>query len=160
MNVREFLKANLKECQEELLKYDATGYLATGKVLEAMTFFSVGSFGTIKGDKRFEALKTVKSIIQELSSEEKTESGFVKGITVPNISAFIIGTEIVILFKNKDSLLKFDCPWMNNPEVLPDVLANVINEKLSGLDWDNTFGYVFSHQEYRKAVVSVIEGLI
>ena len=147
--IKAFLKSNLGPCCAELQELNATGILPVGKVWEAMGMLEIGMVGTIR------------EMVQELAIEAVADEFkhpvvnpcWVPGINVPNITASVVGQEVVILFKNKDSLVKFETP----DTVDFEFLAKAINEELQGLDFEGKdFGTVFNTVEYRKAVLAVV----
>lgn len=184
MNLKDFIKQNFAECCAELLEFTNTDILPVGKIWEAMSFGD-GTLNPVKEIILQLALEklvnTDKETVEMCLCENQhvilkpnqlyrfvaaegceeckkiadyyKQDNTVSGITISNISVHVVDGEVIILFKNQDSLLKFQAPG----NLDKDFLAKTVNEELGGLDWNQDFSYIFTRQEYRKAILAVAD---
>lgn len=150
VEVIKFLKANLGECCQELREYRNTGILPVGQIWEAMGISEEGVVNSI--------LVLVEKLAVEALADDFEHIAMdtvIDGVMIPNVTVSVIGEDVIILFKD-ESLLSFTSPTT----VDKVALAGIVNDELKELDWDKDFDYVFTHQEYRKAVMNVANRLL
>ena len=82
----------------------------------------------------------------------------VVGISVPEITVYKDGEDILILHKNQNSLLKFTLPAGFDP--LMSEISSAVNRAVKDLNWDKDFDYVFTLRAYRDAVMNIPSYLI